>query len=107
MAAKATEEKLNFLGLPSGAFIFSLANEAVALCVNAHGKAAVGLAMSIQYLASPKVDHYLIAECREVRLTHKMGFYEVELFDEDGSKVAHCTASSYRTSRLHKIMDDA
>jgi acyl-CoA thioesterase len=85
---------LNFQGHPHGGVIFTLADVAFGAACNAHGKTAVALSVTIDFLSAVAPDATLVAEAREVKQGRRAGFYEVRVATEDGQAVAaaHCIA---------------
>jgi acyl-CoA thioesterase len=85
---------VNFLGFPHGGVIFTLADVAFGAACNSHGKTAVALSVTIDFLATVTAEATLVAEAREVKQGRRTGFYEVRVTTEDGQAVAaaHCIA---------------
>ena len=94
LALRLQPHMVNFRGHPHGSVIFALADTAFGAACNAHGNDAVGLNVTISYLAAVKPHATLVAEARETKQGKRAGFYEVRVATEDGAPVAllHCVA---------------
>ena len=90
----------NFNGLAHGGAIFALADAAFAAASNAHGRVAVALSMSIQYLNAPSPGARLVAEGTESRLGRRVAFYDITVWEESGRPVAICQGVVDRRDRL-------
>lgn len=99
VAVRATPDLFNFAGVPHGGLIFSLADYAFALASNSHGRVALATSVSIQFLAAAREGERLIAEARELRLSHRAGFYEMTVQTEAGMPVARCLGVVQRLDR--------
>lgn len=86
----------NFQGIVHGGAIFSLADAAFAAASNSHGTPAVALAMSIQFLNTPRAGSKLTAEAREQRLGRRAGFYAMTVVDDAGTTIATCQGVVHR-----------
>jgi acyl-CoA thioesterase len=96
-ALRLRPELLNFHGGPHGGAIFSLADFAFSGACNAHGEAAVALAVTIQFVTPPAAGARLTAEARATRQGKRAGFYAMTVTDEAGAVVAMCQAVALRT----------
>lgn len=94
------EHMLNFLGIPHGGVIFSLADTAFAAAGNSHGQVAVALNVSINFLASVPLGTRLCAEAREESLGHRTALYRLSVTTEDGKPVALGHGTVYRKNQL-------
>lgn len=86
---------LNYLRLPHGAVIFALADAAFSVACNTHGT-AVALSMTIGFLAAPRPDARLVAECRERKQGRQAGFYDVTVSDDENRIVATLQCVAHR-----------
>lgn len=98
-AASLGEDGVNFAGVPHGGLLFSLADYALAVASNSHGRVAVATSVAVQFLAAARLGATLVAEARETHLTHRAGFYEMTVTDGGGSVVAKCLGVVHRTER--------
>ena len=96
VAMDPTPEMTNIFGMLHGGAVFSLLDEAFQLACNAHGKVAVALNVSINYLAPADLNQRLLAECIEINATKKTALYSAEVRQADGKKVASGQAMAYR-----------
>ena len=87
---------LNFQGYPHGGVIFSLADVAFGAACNSHGKDAVALSVTINYLAAATPRSVLLAEAREIKQGRRAGFYHLSVATEDGRAVASAQAVAHR-----------
>jgi len=88
------EPQKNGVGLAHGGAIFGLADVAFGGACNASGKVALGVVSSINYMSAGKVGP-LTAEARELHRSHKLGHYEVLVFDGNEALMAVCHATAY------------
>ena len=88
----------NALGNPMGGAIFTLADFAFAVASNFQRSATVGQAAQITYLAAAK-GTVLFAEAREVRSGHSTCFFQADISDEYGTKVAFFTGNGFIIQR--------
>ena len=85
----------NSVGIAHGGALFSLADLALALAANAHGRLALTLNLFISYLA-PGVNGPFEAEAVEVSSSSKVANYEIKVRDADGMVVALCQGLVYK-----------
>ena len=90
------EEMLNFLGLPHGGAIFSLADVAFAACSNSHNRMAVAMDIHLSYVAAAQVGQRLIATAKEEHLGGRTGLYRLRVKDEEGRLLASGQGLVYR-----------
>lgn len=86
---------VNFLGIPHGGAIFSLADVAMAAAGSYHGRTAVGLAINIYYLSVAPVEARLIAEATEESAGRRTALYRVTVTTEEGQLVANAQGMAY------------
>ena len=98
--AKATmtirEDMLNFLGLPHGGAIFSLADAAFAAASNSHGQKSVALNVNISYLAAAQPGDRLYAQASEEKLGRRTALYTIRVTNEEDQAIAICQGLVYR-----------
>ncbi len=91
-----TPSMVNFQGLPHGGVIFTLADHAFAAACNSHGRAALALSVTIDFVAAAPAGATLVAECHELSLGGRIGHYRVEVVTTTGTLIALCQATAYR-----------
>jgi acyl-CoA thioesterase len=99
VALTVSEGMLNFAGIPHGGVIFSLADAAFAAASNSHGQLSVALNVSISFLAAAPLGARLYAEATEENLGRRTALYRLAVTAEDGTLIALCQGTVYRTSR--------
>lgn len=82
------DKHLNSLDITHGGVIFTLADTAFSLASNSHGKTAVALNMSINFVKATKVGTVLTAIAREDKITRSTGLYRIEVTDQSGELVS-------------------
>ena len=87
---------VNFQGQPHGGVIFSLADVAFGAACNSHGRDAVALSVTINYLARAAPDAALVAKAREIKQGRRAGFYRLDVATEDGRRIASAQAVAHR-----------
>ncbi len=104
VALTVEERHLNSLAVAHGAAIFALIDQAFALASNSHGQAAVGMNVSVSYVASAARGDRLIAEATEQHLGGRTGLYHIEVRTEAGKLIASCQGLVYRRrERLSEV----
>jgi len=93
------EDMLNFLGLPHGGAIFSLADAAFAAASNSHGQRAMALNVNISYLAATRPGQRLHAQAREEKLGRRTALYTIRISDEECQTIAVCQGLAYRRAQ--------
>lgn len=86
---------LNGVKIVHGGAIFTLADYAFGIAVNAHGQVAVGINASISYIKAVK-SGVLTAEAKEVSLEARLGNYIINITNELGELVAVYHGTAYR-----------
>ena len=95
-ACTIREDMLNFLGLPHGGAIFSLADAAFAAASNSHGQKSVALNVNISYLAAAQPGERLYAQAREEKLGKRTALYTIRVTNEENQPIAICQGLVYR-----------
>jgi acyl-CoA thioesterase len=93
------EHMLNFLGIPHGGAIFSLADAAFAAASNSYGQVAVALNVSLNYLSAVPVGTRLYAEATEESKSRRIALYRLSVTADDGTLVALCHGTVYRKNQ--------
>lgn len=78
---------LNGYGILHGGIAFAFADSAFAFASNSYGRIAVSITGSMSYARSATEGDVLIAEAKELNLTHKTGEFEVVLTEEKSSDI--------------------
>ena len=93
------DHMLNFLGLPHGGVIFSLADAAFAAACNSYGQVAVALDVNMSFVAAVPVGTQLIAEANEENLGRRTGLYRLAVSTAEGTLVALGQGTAYRRNQ--------
>jgi len=94
-AMDLTDDLKNGAGIAHGGAVFTLADLALAIAANTHGRLALSISAAITYVL-PGAGTTLYAEAREVSLGGKMGTYAITITNDDGVTVAACQTTVYR-----------
>lgn len=89
-------EHRNGVGLAHGGAIFALMDLAFAAAANADGQVALNLNSSISFL-TPGRQGPLFATAQRVHTTRRIGSYDIRVADAEGTLLAICQATAYRT----------
>ena len=93
-----TDKHRNSHGTVHGGVIFSLADEAFAVASNSDGIASVAINTSITYMKAA-LDGTLYADAEEFSKNHKLGSYQVQIYDQNHEKIAIFQGLAYRKSQ--------
>ena len=99
LAMTVRKEMLNGFGLAHGGITYSIADSALAFASNARGRHALSVETSISHMAPLKAGDRITAEAKEIQLGHRIGIYQVEIRNEEGSLVALFKGTVYRKSQ--------
>jgi acyl-CoA thioesterase len=99
LAMTIRKEMLNGFGLAHGGITYSLADSALAFASNSRGRHALSVETSISHMAPLKEGDRIIAEAKEIQLSHRIGLYQVEIRDAAGRLVALFKGTVYRKSQ--------
>lgn len=91
-----TPEHLNANGTVMGGALFTLADFTMAVASNLDGKSTVSIDCSIRFFR-PAKGNELIATCSADKAGRSVGFYTVEIADEQGALVAEFTSTAHRS----------
>lgn len=94
-AMDLTDDLKNGAGIAHGGAVFTLADLALALASNSHGRLALAVSSAITYVR-PGTGATLYAEAREVACASKMGTYAITITNDTGVTVASCQGTVYR-----------
>lgn len=89
------DQHLNAVDLVHGAAIFSLADLVFAVASNSHGKIALGINVSITYMAAARGKR-LVAEAKEVSINPKLATYLIHVRDDQDQLIALFQGTVYR-----------
>ena len=87
---------INGANVCQGGAIFTLADLAFAAVCNSHGTLTLGIANTIDYLASARLGDHLIAEATETVNHPKMPQSIIRVTNQDGTLIATSTGRAYR-----------
>ncbi|MDK2973292.1 MAG: acyl-CoA thioesterase [Candidatus Sumerlaeota bacterium] len=91
------EEHLNSVDTVHGGAIFTLADFAFAVASNSHGRVAMGISTTIQYVrAVPGTGAVLRAIAEETSISHRIATYTVRVVDDADNLVALFIGTVYR-----------
>lgn len=93
---KISDSMLNFHGTANGGVIFSLADVVFAAASNSYGQTAVGITVTIHYMAPGLSGETLTAVAKEDTKSSKLGLYRMEVKNEAGDLVTLCEGMVYR-----------
>ena len=96
-------EMCNGFGIIHGGVTFSLADSALAFAANAHGRLSVALECSISYPHPVNIGDTLFAEATEVKLSNKIGIYNIPVTNQNGVLVGAFKGTVYRTGKEWEI----
>ena len=84
----------NALGNPMGGAIFTLADFAFAIASNLGQAPTVSLSSNITYLSAAK-GKKLFAETAKIKSGYSTCLYQIQVYDELGTQVAHITTNGF------------
>jgi len=93
---KLSPELMNFVGVPHGAVVFAVADQAFAAACNSRGTVAVALNVSISFLAAAAPDATLVAEAEEIHCGSRTSTYHILVKDDQGRLIANFQGLAYR-----------
>jgi acyl-CoA thioesterase len=94
-------EMVNGFGVAHGGIAYSLADSALAFAANTNGNITVAIDNGITYPAAVNVGDVLTAACTRDSTTRRLGFYRVDVTNQDGKVVATFKGTVYRTDKAH------
>lgn len=83
-----TEAMVNGHGTCHGGYIFTLADSAFAFACNSYNQRTVAQHCSVTFLAPGRLGDKLRAVAREASRTGRSGIYDIDIFNQDGVKIA-------------------
>ena len=93
------EEHLNGADTVHGGAIFSLADFALAVASNTHGKLSLVINASISFLNAGLKGETLIAKAQEIDTNHKLGNYTVTITTKEGKTIASFQGMVYKKDK--------
>jgi len=96
---KVRKEMLNGFAIAHGGITYSLADSALAFASNSHGIKAVSIETSISHTQQVIEGDIITAEAEEVKLSNKIGIYNITITNQHNKKVALFKGTVYRTSK--------
>ena len=93
------KEMLNGFGTCHGGIAYSLADSALAFASNSHGRVSVALDTSMSYPVAVREGDTITAVAREIKRTENVGFYDVEIKNQNDAVVAVFRGTVYRTKK--------
>lgn len=93
------EEMTNGFKIAHGGVIFSFADSALAFACNSLGRQAVSIETSISNMVSVQIGDVLTAKARQLSVSHKVGVYQVDIFNQEDRMVASFKGTVYRSSK--------
>jgi len=93
-----TPEMLNAGGTVQGGATFTLADFAFAVSSNSTGWLVVSQSNNITYISPPK-GKVLYAHAKKISMGRKTCLYEVLVYDDAGTDVAHMTVNGFITGK--------
>ena len=94
-------EMVNGFGVAHGGIVYSFADSAFAFACNTQGRVTVSIENSITYPAAIHPGDVLTAVASEEASSSRLGYYRVDVTNQDGVTCALFRGTAYRTSRLH------
>lgn len=90
-----SEKHLNGVNIIQGGALFTLADFAFAAASNSHGRIAVATNASISFFKGVS-SGMLTAFAKELNSGKTLSHYSVDIFDNEGSKIAYFTGTAFR-----------
>lgn len=99
--ATVRPEMVNGFGVVHGGIAYSVADTALALASNTHGKVTVAIENAITYPAAIRVGDTLTAAAESESQTNRLGFYRVTVQNQNDETVALFRGTVYKTRDDH------
>ena len=93
------EEMLNGFGVCHGGVTFALADTALAVASNTHGRVTVAVENTIAYPSAVRAGDTLTAVASEESAGGRLAFYQVRVRTQEGAVAALFRGTVYRTAR--------
>lgn len=89
------EIHLNGADVAQGGSLFTLADFSFGAASNTHGLLSLGISTSMQFIKSAKKGEKITAICKNKNQGHKLGVYDVEIFNDKDEMIAVFTGMNY------------
>ncbi|WP_092345476.1 PaaI family thioesterase [Desulfuromusa kysingii] len=89
---------MNGAGTVQGGAIFTLADFTFAAAVNSRGRLSMAINTSLTFL-KPTLGGTLYAEAEELSISHKLGYYQINITDQEQQLVASFQGTAYRKQK--------
>ena len=89
----------NGFGIAHGGICYALADTALAFAANAHGRHAKSIETSIAHFHPVQLNDQLFARTEEHQISHKLGVYTIDIYNQNDQKVALFKGTVYRSSK--------
>ena len=96
-----TKEHANLVGSVHGAVLFALADAALEIASNSHGRVSVAIETTCHYTRPGAIDEQLTASAGEIARSRRTGSYRIDVRDPSGDLVAWYMAAALRTEQWH------
>ena len=94
VAMKIIPEYRNFNGLTFGGIIMAMADQSFVYASNSLAYPSLASQFNIHFIAGPKVDDELIAECRVLRSGRRAGISEITITNQEEKLIAKATGTT-------------
>lgn len=94
LKAKVTKNSLNPYGMAHGGFIFGLGDTALGMASSVHGRPAVTLNSTINFLRPAKTE-YIIAKAELVKEGKTTSYLQAKIYDDKDRLIASMDANYY------------
>jgi len=93
------KEMLNGFQIAHGGIAYSLADSALALASNSHGRKSLSVETSISHTVSVKEGDVLTVTTKKLSLSDKIGVYLITIINQGNENVAYFKGTVYCTSK--------
>ena len=93
------KEMLNGFQIAHGGIAYSLADSALAIASNSHGRKSLSVETSISHTVSVKEGDVLTVATKELSQSDKIGVYLITIINQRNEDVAYFKGTVYRTSK--------
>lgn len=97
---KVTPQFTNGFKVAHGAVTYALADSALAFLSNASGQQSVSVETAISHTKKVLAGDVLTAKAQFINQTSKLGWYEVEIFNQHQQMVAHFKGTVFITKNI-------
>lgn len=100
VSREAEDRHRNFVGMGHGAFTFALADVAMSVASNSHGRISPAVRVDINFLRAVQPGTTLVATAQITHATRRLCHLSLDV-TADGRDVASATGLTYRTGDWH------